>query len=49
MDIERPAPDEPGSIEALPGDEPPPPGTAGFLEPARDPDREAVPPYLDES
>ena len=49
MDIERPAHDEPGSIEALPCAEPAPPGAAGFIEPAGDPDREATPPYLDES
>ncbi|MCX7275105.1 MAG: hypothetical protein NTV19_18500 [Burkholderiales bacterium] len=49
MDIDRPAHDEPGSIEALPCAEPAPPGAAGFIEPAGDPDREATPPYLDES
>ena len=49
MDIERPAHDEPGSIEALPCAEPAPPGTASFIEPADDRDREATPPYLDES
>ena len=43
-DIERPAHDEPGSIEALPCAEPAPPGAAGFIEPAGDPDREATPP-----
>jgi hypothetical protein len=49
MDIERPARDEPGSIEALPDAEPAPPGAASFIEPAGDPEQEATPPCLDES